>query len=76
MKTNRLIDYILDHPEYTFFIFDGLDDEDDTDENFTLDDIYLSRVEAIDILSGFASDLPWRINGSLQKGTLIIYKVV
>jgi len=64
MKTLDLIRYITQHPEYRYITF--------PDEN----QCYLP-MEAISYLANrdtFNYNASWRLNGSLEEDTLIVYK--
>jgi hypothetical protein len=56
MKTIQLINYIATHPEYVVIV---INDQD------------YNKMRAIEILSSQDYSNEWRINGSLEKYTLI-----
>jgi hypothetical protein len=56
MKTIQLINYIATHPEYVVIV---INDQD------------YNKMRAIEILSSEDYSNEWRINGSLEKYTLI-----
>ena len=59
MKTLQLIHYITNHPEYTNIVIADMDDK--------------TPLQAIEVLSTENFDTVWRINGTLEKNTLLIY---
>ena len=64
MKTLDLIRYITQHPEYTIIAIDGISD--------------LPPMEAINYLASIDASWYdsyfWIINGTLEKGTLLVHK--
>jgi hypothetical protein len=60
MKTIQLINYIATHPEFTKVVFNESDYE-------------RTPMAAIEVLSSETYENIWRINGTLEKGTLLIY---
>jgi hypothetical protein len=60
MNTLQLIHYIASHPEYTNVVILDMDDK--------------KPMQAIECLSCESFDNIWRINGSLEKNTLLVYK--
>jgi hypothetical protein len=59
MNTLQVINYIANHPEFTNIVIKDMDDR--------------TPMEAIYCLSCEKFDISWRINGSLEKNTLLIY---
>jgi len=60
MKTIQLIHYIATHPEFETVVIKDMDDK--------------TPMQAIEILSdGDWEGYNWRINSSLEKGTLLLY---
>ena len=59
MKALQLIHYIASHPEYKIIVIDGDDDR--------------TPMQAIECISGDTINRYYRINGTLEEGTLLIY---
>lgn len=59
MNTIQLINFIASHPEYSNIAIEECDNK--------------NPLQAIELLTSERFDNEWRINGSLEKNTLIIY---
>lgn len=59
MTTIQLINYIASHPEFINIVIKDMDDK--------------TPMQAIEFLSSENYDNVWAINGTLEKGTLLVY---
>jgi hypothetical protein len=59
MTTIRVINFILDNPEFTNVVIENMDD--------------LKPIQAIDFLNRINIEKDWILNDSLEKNTLLIY---
>ena len=64
MTTLRLIEYIEEHPEYPSIVFIDTDTTRDQEDAIEFLKITLNDPDIIN---------KWRINGSLEKDTLLVY---